>query len=674
VDRSEILDRVSDGVISVDAAWRYTYANRRAGEILGVDAAALVGRYLWDQFPEGPEQPFYDACSQAATTRATIHTAAYHAELDLWFEHHVYPAASGLSIVFQDITARRSAEDAAHRQREVIEAVEAHQPLRAALAILTRSFERGMPGALCSILLLDDDGLHLRTGAAPSLPDEYSAAIDGLAIGPRVGSCGTAAFLKQPVFVTDIATDPLWEGFRPLAQRFGLRACWSSPILGAGGAVLGTFAIYRRAPRLPSPRERALIDDAARLAQMVIERRRAEALQQKSDARLLAELQQAQRMEAVGRLAGGIAHDFNNLLTVIQANADFTLEDLPADHPAVANIEELLGAADRAAQLTRQLLAFSRKQVLVPTQLDLDAVLAEAVTHLRGLLAPGIELVVAAASEPIGARADRAQLEQVLTNLVVNARDALPAGGTITLATGREQVGPEITWEQEAVRPGEYARIAVRDDGVGMDDTTIARIFEPFFTTKAFGAGTGLGLSMVHGIVRQSGGWIRVESEPGRGTMVSVLLPFVSGRPPSGSKDAGARGSLRGTELVLLVEDEPLVRTSTRRVLERLGYRVIEARHGVEALSLWEERRGEIALVLTDVMMPELGGPDLALRLRALDPSVRVVFMSGFVGDDAATDGEPLSARGPFLQKPFSADALAREVRGELDAPPRKPT
>ena len=298
-------------------------------------------------------------------------------------------------------------------------------------------------------------------------------------------------------------------------------------------------------------------------------------------------------------------------------------------------------------------------------------VLADAAAHFRSLLWPGIALVITSTTEPIGARADRAQLEQVLTNLVTNARDALPSGGTITLATGRELVGPEVTWEQEAVRPGEHARIAVRDDGVGMIEATITRIFEPFFTTKAFAAGTGLGLSMVHGIVRQSGRWIHVESEPGRGTTVSVLLPFESGRPPSGSKGPGSRGSLRGTEVVLLVEDEPLVRASTRRTLERLGYRVIEARHGAEALSLWEARRGEIDLVLTDVMMPELGGPELALRLRALDPSVRVVFMSGFVGDDAATDASPISERGPFIQKPFSAEALARAVRGELDAPPR---
>ncbi len=810
VDRSEVvvLDRISDGVISVDAAWRYTYANRRAGEILGVDAAALVGRYLWDLFPEGPQQPFYDACSQAMTTQAEAHSAAYHTELDLWFEHHLYPTPTGLSIIFQDVTARRSAEDAVERQREVIESVEARQPLAAALAILTRSFERGLPGALCSILLLDDDGAHLRTGAAPSLPDEYNAAVDGLAIGPNVGSCGTAAFLKVSVFVNDVEESPLWEGFREIARRFGLRACWSSPILGSGGVVLGTFAIYRRAPRMPSPRERRLIEDAARLAQLVIERQRAEAAQQKSDARLLAELaaersllaavldhlpcavliadapsgrlirgnqrvdkifghpirfsdrtesytldwpahypdgrrvgenegplaqairggktvlgaefryprpdnpdawirisaapirdpqgkvtggvmttedisaekaltnqlQQAQRMEAVGRLAGGIAHDFNNLLTVIQANADFTLEDLPANHPAVASIDEVLDAADRAAQLTRQLLAFSRKQVLIPTQLDLDVVIADATSRLKMLLSPGIELVARAASEAVGARADRAQLEQVLSNLVANARDALPSGGTITLLTGRELVGAEITWEQEPVRPGEYARISVHDDGVGMDDATIARIFEPFFTTKAVGSGTGLGLSTVHGIVRQSGGWIRVESEPGRGTTITVLLPFVSGRPPSGSKEAAARGSLRGTETVLLVEDEPLVRTSTRRVLERLGYRVIEAKHGGEALSLWEARRGEIDLVLTDVMMPELGGPELAVRLRASDPAVRVVFMSGYMGDDAATESTPLSAREPFIQKPFSADTLARQVRGVLDRPPRSPT
>jgi PAS domain S-box-containing protein len=921
VDRSEALDRVSDGVISVDSAWRYTYANRRAGEILGVHPTLLVGRYLWDLFPEGPEQPFYDACSQAMATQAPIHTSVYHVELDLWFEHRLYPDERGLSIIFRDITAQRSAEDAIQRQREVVEAVGAGRPLAAALSTLTRSFERGLPGALCSILLLDEDGAHLRVAAAPSLPDDFNDGVDGMAIGPKAGSCGTAAFFERPVLVADIETDPLWDDFRDLARRFGLRACWSSPIVGSGGVVLGTFAIYRRMPRLPSAREQRLIADAAQLAQLVIERQRAEAALQKSEElyrtlirsyprgvvllfdrdlrvfmaegrgfledpaqrnrlltttlwerypratadrvaagyraalageesvldieeagriltirivplrldsgpitmgmvigvdvttrraaaaereRLLAELaaersllaavldhlpsavliaeapsgrlirgnarveaivghpirysestdgyaadwlthdparrqsgtntgplarairegvttlgaefrhprpdhadawvrvsaapirdpdgritggvvtaedisaektleaqrHQAQRMEVVGRLAGGIAHDFNNLLTVIQANADLTLEDLPEGHPAIESIEEVLTAADRAAQVTRQLLAFSGKQVLIPTQLDLDIVLADAEKHLREMLPPEITLTSALVGEAIGVRADHAQLEQVLRNLVVNARDALPGGGTIAMATGRELVGADVIWEQEPVRPGEYARMSVSDDGTGMDETTRARIFEPFFTTKPIGAGTGLGLSTVYGIVRQSEGWMRVESEVGRGTTISVLLPLVSGRPSSSAKEAAARGERRGTELVLLVEDEPLVRTSTRRVLERHGYRVVEAQHGLEALSLWEARRGEIDLVLTDVMMPELGGTELAERLRAIDAAVRVIFMSGYLGDDAATEG-PSATREPFLQKPFTAESLTRHVRNALDKPPR---
>jgi PAS domain S-box-containing protein len=799
-DHSEVLDRISDGVISVDAAWRYTYANRRAGEILGVDPALLVGRYLWDLFPAGPEQPFYDACSEAMATRTPIHAAIYHAELDLWFEHHLYPAEHGLSIIFQDITARRSAEDAVERQREMVGAAAAGQPLAAALTTLTLSFERGLSGALCSIVLLDEDGVHLRRGAAPSLPDELNALLDGLSIGPDVGPCGIAAFRKQPVFLADIESESPSDSFRQLARRLGLRACWSSPILGADGVVLGIFAVYAQQPRLPSAREQRLIADASRLAQLVIERQRSEAERERLLAELAAErsllaavldhlpcavliaeapsgrlirgnarveaiaghpihysestesyqadwlthdpegrriglnagplarairegttthgaelrvarpdgsqmwvrasaapirdreghitggvmtaedisaekalerqLRQAQRLEVVGRLAGGIAHDFNNLLTVIQANADLTLDDLPEGHPAIESIEEVLTAAERATHVTRQLLAFSRKQVLIPTQLDLDAVLNDAEKRLRELLPAAIALTSTPARESIGVRADRAQLEQVLLNLVVNARDALPDGGTIAMTIGRELVGAGVLWEQEPVRPGEYARISVHDDGTGMDEATRARIFEPFFTTKPVGAGTGLGLSTVYGIVRQSEGWIRVESEVGRGTTISVLLPLVSGRPPSGSKEAAARSEQRGTELVLLVEDEPLVRSSTRRVLQRQGYRVIEAQHGVEALGLWEARRDEIDLVLTDVMMPELGGLELASRLRALDPRVRVIFMSGYLGDDATTEG-PGAAREPFLQKPFSADALARRVRTALDTPPR---
>ncbi len=677
-DRSVLLDRISDGVITVDGAWRYTYVNRRAGEILGVDPALLVGRYLWELFPEGP---FYDACSQAMAKQAPIQTAIYHAELDAWFEHHLYPTPHELSIVFQDITARRSAEDAVERQREVVEAGRDRQAPRLPSPRELRLIEDGARLAQLMIerersateLKISGDRLLAELAAERTL---LAAVLEHLPSAVLIAEAPSGRFIRGNGRVEKIFGHPMryststegyatdWPARHPDGEPAGVNECPLALAIRAGTTTQGAEFRYPR----PDDTEvwvrvsaAPIRDPEGRITYgvMTVEDISAEKA-------LETQLQQAQRLEAVGRLAGGIAHDFNNLLTVIQANADFTLEDLPAGHPAVSSIEEVLDAADRAAQVTRQLLAFSRKQILTPTQLDLEAYLADASKRLRDELPTDVKLDFVPPREAIGVRVDRAQLDQVLLNLVVNAREALPMGGTITLEAGRESVGADVVWEQEPVRPGEYARVAVRDDGTGMDEATLSRIFEPFFTTKPAFAGSGLGLSTVHGIVRQSGGWIRVETELGRGTTIAVLLPVVAGRPPSGPKEAAARGSLRGTEVVLLVEDEPLVRSSTRRALERLGYRVIEAQHGAEALVMWEARRAEIDLVLTDVMMPELGGAELAERLRALDPKVRIVFMSGYVGEDSSSG--PATGRERLLQKPFSADALGRLVRAALDS------
>ena len=390
------------------------------------------------------------------------------------------------------------------------------------------------------------------------------------------------------------------------------------------------------------------------------ERREAEAALRRSEDHL----RQAQKMEGIGRLAGGIAHDFNNLLTAIQGHAQFLMEDLPHDHPTRADAEEIRKAADRAAALTRQLLAFSRRQVLAPQVLDLNAVIRDMHKMLRRVIREDIALVTSLTEHPASIYADAGQIEQVLMNLVVNARDAMPDGGTLTISTRNVDIEEGYVVGDAGPQPGPHIQLAVSDTGLGMDKDTQARIFEPFFTTKPEGQGTGLGLATVYGIVQQSGGHISVYSEPGRGTTFRILLR-------RNAEDSGTderpivREPARGSESVLVVEDDPAVRSLTRRVLEDRGYSVLEAGDGAEALRLAEEYDGPIDLLVTDIVMPEMSGRKLAESVRSLHPAARVLFMSGFTEQDVRQQGL-LEPDAPFVEKPFSPERLARRVRETL--------
>ncbi len=414
---------------------------------------------------------------------------------------------------------------------------------------------------------------------------------------------------------------------RPVAVSLSL-----SPVLGAGGAVAGFAAIYR-----DSTGHRRLED----------------------------QLRQAQKMEAVGRLAGGIAHDFNNLLTVINGYAELLLETVPRGDPLRDMLTDMKTAGDRAAAVTRQLLAYSRRQILAPVVLDLNAVVTDMGRMLRRVIGEDIELVTELAPGLRRVQADPGQLEQVVLNLAVNARDAMPQGGRLTLATAdADPQGPAARR-----RPGQYVQLIVRDTGCGMTDEVKARIFEPFFTTKGVGQGTGLGLATVYGIVEQSGGCIEVESAPGRGTTFTIELPAADAAPGEpGSTEAVRAGAYRGNETVLLVEDEDAVRTLAGKVLWQNGYTVLEARDGQEALFLSEQVRGRIHLLLTDVVMPGLGGHEVARRLCDRHPRLRVLYMSGYT-DDAVVRHGLGQVPANFLAKPFTPTALAAKVRAVLDAP-----
>jgi signal transduction histidine kinase len=379
------------------------------------------------------------------------------------------------------------------------------------------------------------------------------------------------------------------------------------------------------------------------------------------------QLRQAQKMEAVGRLAGGIAHDFNNILTAITGYADLLLEDLGPTDPRREDAEEVRKAAQRAAGLTRQLLAFSRQQVLQPSVIDVNALVGDLQRMLGRLLGEDVELGTRLDPAVGRVKADPGQLEQVLMNLAVNARDAMPQGGKLTLETVNVDMDERYAADHYPARPGPYVMIAVSDTGTGMSEETQAHMFEPFFTTKEKGKGTGLGLATVYGIVKQSGGFIWVYSELGHGSTFKIYLPRVAepSERSAGAAPTGAQRS-RGTETVLLAEDEPPVRAVARQVLERHGYTVLEAPSAESALDIATRYSGTIHLLLTDVIMPGMNGRELATRLAGLRPEARVIFMSGYT-DDAVTRHGVLEPGSTYLQKPFTPDAIARKVREVLD-------
>ncbi len=384
------------------------------------------------------------------------------------------------------------------------------------------------------------------------------------------------------------------------------------------------------------------------------------------------QLRQSQKMEAVGKLAGGVAHDFNNLLTIITGYSQLLLDRVGHESPLRGNLMEIKRAGDRASSLTQQLLAFSRRQVLKPKVLDLNAVVTGLEGMLQRLVGEDIHLVTALDPELGPVKTDPGQIEQVIMNLVVNARDAMPQGGRLTIETANVEMKTADRHGEGLKGPARYAMLAVNDTGCGMDAQTQARIFEPFFTTKEVGKGTGLGLSTVYGIVEQSGGHIDVASELGRGTAFKIYLPRVDDAV-AGTEGGTVSASLPcGTETVLVVEDEPGVRALARDTLRMRGYSVLEARHGIEALVIGSQYPGTIHLLMADVVMPQMNGREVAERLLRVRPEVKVLYVSGYT-EDAIVHHGVLAPGTNFLQKPFTPDVLADKVREVLNAQPERP-
>jgi signal transduction histidine kinase len=378
-------------------------------------------------------------------------------------------------------------------------------------------------------------------------------------------------------------------------------------------------------------------------------------------------LRQAQKMESIGLLAGGVAHDFNNLLTVINGYSEMLLRQMKERDPAREQVTEIWKAGERAASLTRQLLAFSRKQHLQPEVVSLNGLVRDVKKMLGRLIGEDIQLVVRLDENLSSVLVDPGQVEQVIVNLAVNARDAMPEGGELVIETRNMDMDASAAEAYSGMKPGPYVLLLMSDNGSGMDETTRARLFEPFFTTKEQGKGTGLGLAVVYGIIKQSNGFIYVESEPGKGTTFRIFLPRTARKPTDKREPETEQRARGGTETILLVEDEKEVRTLTSAALQSFGYRVLEAAAGDEAISVCTNYPGPIELLLTDVVMPRMSGHHLAETLVVSRPQLKVLFMSGYTEETIGRHGVAVGVV-PFLHKPFVPIQLAHKVREVLDS------
>jgi PAS domain S-box-containing protein len=653
-------------VVSVkDANGRYGLVNRQFERLFGVTRREVLGKT--DEQLLGPEM----AAKLSAHDREVLQAGAvreFDMQAPLGDEPHTFltvkfplrqPTGEIYAVcgISTDITERKHAEEAL-RERALQQAAVAELGRKAlSKGELNDLMDEAVVLAARTLRVEFSEVFELQSGAQRLLMRAGVGWAEGhvgrSAVPSGSGSqAGYTLTVGEPVIVEDYATETRFER-TPLAQGSGVRSGMTVLIAGRP-RPFGVLGVHTREARHFTSDDAHFLQAIANVLAAAIERDHSDR-----------SLSLAQRLEAVGSLAGGVAHDFNNLLTVISGSSDFALACLPADSEARADIEEIARAATRAAALTRQLLAFSRRQVLQPAVLDVNQVVEEMGSMLRRLIRADIELTLALGPGQHMVKADPGQLEQVIVNLVVNARDAMPQGGKLRLETGMVELDELYAGQHIASRPGRYVLIAVTDTGMGMDRQTQERIFEPFFTTKG-DRGTGLGLATVYGIVKQSGGSIWVYSELEHGTTFKVYLPAVMEAASSRSRELTPAAG--GSETVLLVEDDDAVRQLSARMLKSAGYHVLTANSGQEALNVVAGHAGAVDLLVTDLVMPNMRGSDLAERLIGGHPALRLLFMSGYT-DPAFLEHKLIERGAPFLQKPFSAEALVRKVREVLTQP-----
>jgi PAS domain S-box-containing protein len=651
-----ILESITDAFAALDAGWRLRYVNGAAERLVRRRREELLGRVVWEALPETADTRFATECRRALAEQTPVEFEEFSATLGLWLGVRAFPSPEGLSVYVRDVTARRRGDAIFRAEKQVLALLARGAPLGEALELLTGVIEEHSSGMLASILLLDPGG-RLDHGAAPSLPAAFSAALDGIPIGPAAGSCGTAAYRGETVIVADIDADPLWADYRELALSHGLRACWSTPIFGSDGGVLGTFALYYREPRAPDPRELSLIEAAAHIARVAIERHRSE----EERATLLTRAEAA-RAEAEAanrtkdRFLATLSHELRNPLGSI-ASAVAALDRIGGQRPDAARLREIIQRqAQHLGRILEDLLDVTRltfgKLVLHTETLDLRGVARRCadVFEASGRFA-GHSVSVVPEADPVPVEADRARLEQVIDNLLENAAKYSPAGSSIRVEVGR--------LEREAV-------LRVRDQGIGLAPDVLERIFEPFTQLGERPAdGLGLGLGLVRGIVREHGGTIVARSAGlGQGSEFEVRLPLAAGAVAGLEARAAGRTAPRR---VVVVEDSPDAREALVTLLGLLGHQVQAAGDGEEGAALIVATRPDVALV--DLALPGVNGYEVARRVRAaLGDAVRLVALSGYGGpDDRRRAREAGFDR--HVVKPIDPDQLDPLVEGPEPAP-----
>ncbi|HTK68240.1 MAG TPA: PAS domain-containing protein [Candidatus Eisenbacteria bacterium] len=630
-----LYERNVDGILMVrPGTFGITLANPAACAILGFTPAEIQERVLADL--HAPDEwdrlsATYDACLAGGSPIAlecTLQTRfGEERTAQVAANRFRHEDEDVLLVSFRDVTEMRRAQRALERVEERLRAVIASAPI--------------------VLFAIDREGIF-------TVSEGHGLGVLGLKPGEVVG---------KSVYV-------LYKDYADVLEH--VRRALAGDEIEASVDLGGIHFDVRYAPLKDG---RGAIQGVIGVATDVTQRQNAEqALRDSEEALRVSEeqLRQAQKMEALGVLAGGVAHDFNNLLTVIMTQSELLRKDLPAGSKEKEKAESIHGASARGAMLTRQLLTFSRNEVLAPQVLDVNVVVGEIEGMLRRLIGEDIEITCSCDASPVHVRCDRGQIEQVIMNLAVNARDAMPHGGRLRIAVATSEVGEPEARELNLDRPGRYCVLRVEDTGAGMETKTLERIFEPFFTTKGPGKGTGLGLSTVYGVARQNGGGVSVRSEPGRGSTFTVHLPLKEPATQPAPPPIAPNLRARGGETVLLVEDEPGVRSIGKDLLEFHGYKVLEAENGVRALEVEARHKGPIHLLLTDVVMPLMGGRELAERLSTRRPETRILFVSGFTDDTVVRHGV-LDEGVAFLQKPFTLESLSQTVRQVLDGQPVVP-
>ncbi len=636
----QLVETALDPIFTCDRESRYLYVNQAAAASLGRQQRDIVGKTVYDLFPPDVAQAF-DATVRRVLATGDVVLSENRVELNgrpAWFSNVLQPVRDrqgrieAVQGIVRDITRLKSAEEALRENED---------RLRQAVHIANIGiFEHDHIGGTLhrSAEHREIFGLYDET-----ISDRIFLEADG----------------QPPAFLASVHPDDresLWtamkRGLQPATGMLDVEFRYLHPTRGIRWLALRAQTFFEGDGEARRPVR------TIGASRDITERKRV--LEEREH--LLHQLSQAQKMESIGRLAGGVAHDFNNMLTVINGNLELVLDEVGPDRPLHATLTEIRDAGRRSADLTRQLLGFARQQLTAPRVLNLNVSIGRSITMLRRLLREDVRLKWGPAGDLWLVRIDPGQIDQILVNLTVNARDAIDGVGEIAIRTSNTILDAEYCAPRPWAAAGEYVVVEVADDGRGMDEATQARVFEPFFTTKAVGQGTGLGLAMVYGIVKQNGGLIDVESTPGEGTAFRMFLPrFVD---DSAAAQAGrpVPAPETGNETILVVEDQPMVLRLTMRMLQSLGYTVLSAGTPEEAIRIADERAGSIQLVVTDMVMPRMNGRDLTAYLRSRHPHLKYLFVSGYAG--------PLAPRGAdvhFLPKPFSQASLATKVREALD-------